>query len=164
VTWAINHPADTDVGWRLTGVARALKKEKWDHLTDGLLHAVERTLWAMPLEATLLNDHSQFDGMFESLCRSILTGIPAARLDDLLRIWIARPEAFNPQCSEGTYYLGLVSRVCSLLVIGETSPPHPHALLDRLEIWVHEWDCPEFQDLQRVAIETIDNYRRLIQA
>jgi hypothetical protein len=162
VTWAINHPADTDVGWRLNGVAKGLNR--WGDLLDGLLRAVERILWTMPPEATSLNDHSEFDGTFEYLCRSIRIGIPAAWLDDLLRIWIARPEAFSPHCSKGTHYLSLVSRVCSLLVIKDTSPPHPHVLLDRLEVWVHEWDCPEFQDLQRAAIEAIGSYRRLIQA
>ena len=137
--WALVNPGDEDVWWRLTPVARGLVK--WPWLAGPLLTAVERAMWALPAEETGLNSQSEVDGLLKQMCKSLLqyNGVAGARLDDVLLLWLHRPESLGPNCSPGTHYVDLVSRITSMFVVPGRLYGDCVRLLDRLETWIDQW-------------------------
>ncbi|MEV6239752.1 hypothetical protein, partial [Lentzea sp. NPDC051838] len=142
VMWASKNPDDEDVWWRLSPILRDLRK--WPHLLMPLLTAVERATWTLSSEnLSARNSKSEIDGLMDQLCRrrGLKYGIPAARLDDVLVLWLHRPESLSPHCSPGSYYLDMLFRVTSFVIVPGRFPGDPQHLLDRLEAWIENWQC-----------------------
>ncbi|MFL6118685.1 hypothetical protein [Actinophytocola sp.] len=160
IEWATANPGNEDVAWRLWPVARDLVN--WPELTAPLLSAVERVVWALPAHATAINSRAQVDNLMLNLCRAptLQNGISGARLDDLLRLWLSRPESLNPHDLPDFHLLSLVSRVTGLFVLPRATPSEPGALLDRLEAWVHQWKSGE--DKRDMALDLIGRARKFI--
>ncbi|PSL55858.1 hypothetical protein B0I31_104149 [Saccharothrix carnea] len=158
IDWAMANPENEDVSWRLTRVARDLGK--WPDLAVPLLTAVERVVWTLPAAATTINSASEVDSLMRYLCQApaLTVGIPGARLDDLLRAWLSRPESLSPHCSPGTHFLPLASRISSLFVVPGKAPNMPHETLDRLESWIHRWKSEG--DERAAALECVKLVRR----
>ena len=142
IGWAKANPGDEDIGWRLSGLAR--KIDHYPALSSGLLDAVEYSFRALPSDVNGLNAHSEVDGLLENLARarSMYCGLAAARLDDLIIAWLSRPEALTTNCSKDTYFTGLTSRIISLMYVGRFEVEEATLLLDRMRIWIGNWQCP----------------------
>ncbi|SEF26300.1 hypothetical protein SAMN05421837_103175 [Amycolatopsis pretoriensis] len=157
IEWAMANPGNEDVSWRLSRLVK--HTEKWPDLTIKLLAAIEEMVWTIPTNTTTLNSFSEVDSLMQALCRipQLKTGIFGARFDDLIRLWLSRPESLSPHCSVGTSYIEFVSRVTSLLILSKNSPSKPNEVLDRLETWIHNW---KYLDEHRIQALNCVNFAR----
>jgi hypothetical protein len=132
-------PYDDEIVWHLTPIARRL--DNYSSLTADVIAALESCLRVLPDQETVVNFHSQFDGLLEYLVRQTgcCCGIAAARLDDIIDAWLDRPESLTHKCSRGSYYTALLARILSLLYAGRFSSDDQRALLERLRAWVKHW-------------------------
>lgn len=147
--WVIDHPGHDDCWWRLTRVAKGIRK--WPHLLDKLLTAIEAVMWSLSRRKSRPNAHGEVDGVLQILARKVLTGVEAARLDAVLVNWVIRPEAFAEHCPPGSYYPELIRRVCSLCVVGRFDQATVLDLLTRMRAWIARWDCSSDEDQRRDA-------------
>ena len=143
VEWARAHPGDEDIAWRLAGLAKKL--DDYPALSNDFLTVLEISFRILADTTNVLNAQSEIDGLFEQLARSRATycGLAAARLDDLILIWLSRPEALSENCSRGTYFTGLTSRIISLMYAGRFGTEDRAVMLDRLRTWIGYWKIPE---------------------
>jgi hypothetical protein len=162
--WVIDHPGSDDVWWRLARIVKGANR--WPHLMDQILTAVETAMWVLSTKPTRysshLNAHGEVDGTLQSLTKKAVIGINAARLDDILHNWVIRPEAFAVNCSPGTYYPELVRRVSSLCIAGRFDQATAYDVLTRMQAWIARWDCEELHENRRLyASEYVEFVLRL---
>jgi hypothetical protein len=67
VTLAKAKPHDDEIAWHLTPIARRL--DNYSSLTADVIAALESCFRVLPDQETVVNFHSQFDGLLEYLVR-----------------------------------------------------------------------------------------------
>ena len=156
--WAAKHPDDVDVAWRLRGVVKGF--DQWQHLALRLARVVDAVLDAVDEGSASLNAHGELDSLLNVMCRreAFRSGSAGGWLDDILRRWVSRPEAFRIPTPPGSDFSPLVSRVCSCLMATGADLDVTHAL-DRIASWVTRWE-PGRQ--RPPALDMIERYRRII--
>ncbi|MGB2568002.1 trypsin-like peptidase domain-containing protein [Micromonospora citrea] len=181
VDGVIAAPDATDVGWRLTPVAKARLPEhggprqeirtrklldREPLLADRMLTAVDRHLAAVTAIPDTFASRPEMYGLVNELCRTVtyLKGIGGARLDDIVLTWVTRPDALVQPCPEGSYYQSLVSRICAILRTGRLEPSAALALVGRLEVWVPTWRIAGDRQQMDDSLADLDHVRRQLSA
>ena len=149
------NPRDENIAWDLSPVARTL--DQYPSLAADVITALEMHLRMLPLETTRINSRSQFDGMLEQLARRACcrNGIIAARLDDLIDMWLDRPESLTSSTTEGSYFNALLSRILSLVYAGRFSRNDRRSLLERIRTWIGHWQCAQHEEKRGLAFELL---------
>ncbi|WP_154686004.1 hypothetical protein [Streptomyces himastatinicus] len=154
----LDNPGAEDVAWRLTAVAKSI--ESHPLIAKWALIALEAHFSEGFENGGSVNARAEMDSLLEKLCRLRIfcCGISAARLDDVLQIWIFHPAALK--CSPGSYYSATVSRVAAMVRSGRFSSNQSKELVAKMRSWTSGWECgPENEGWQRQSQAILETLR-----
>ena len=157
VSWCFRNLEDPGVVWSASRIFREFDERRSVLLT--YLAVVEAHFRVLPKHAVDINGDSVYDGVVDRFCRSEYAsrGVLGNRLDDLVQFWVTRPESLSPNCTDGTYFNGLVTRITGLVYGGKRFDPAVSAdVLTRLRAWIGHWRCPDHPHLVERALAEVD--------